>query len=414
MSNGPTISERIESAVEGLLSFFVRFGRTTWTIFRYPLTGVQRAAVVDSSSRTYVLPLSYLAIGGFAFALVISAYPFGFLNLLDIIWFDDDISAILYERFQEAFTITGLLSAAFPVFFCVTICASLAKLVLFKPGERHTFTRLNHYAFGYQTFILFVPMVSLIFLDAVVSAINGPYVEPTIDPAVSDALALFIICILAVFVASALLLPTIALSYWRYQFLRAERNIANALRLAAMPIYASGVFVLVSYAASIPALMAERFGDEPPALEIDIVGDPVVVARDAGGGSFEAEALLNVVLYNNPGKALIAEASDLTLFLEREEDSAEPEYWYARDEEVRDGSTELQILIVPARQALVLEVSGTIPLSDEAIELIRKKAAGTPAGNEYQLFIGVRYSRDGTTLNRSLAFDVDAALAALP
>ena len=414
MSTGPTISERIESAVEGLLSFFVRFGRTTWTIFRYPLTGVQHAAMVDAASRTYVLPLSYLAIGGFAFALVISAFPFGFLNLLDIIWFDDDISEIIYERFQEAFTITGLLSAAFPVFFCVTICASLAKRVLCKPGERHTFTRLNHYAFGYQTFILFVPMVSMIFLDVVLSAINGPYVEPTIDPAVSNALAMSIIGILAVFVLSALLLPGIALSYWRYQFLRAEKNIANALRLVAMPLYAFGVFVLVSYAASIPALMAERFSDAPPALEIDIVGDPVVLARDAGDGSIEAEARLNVVLYNNPDKVLIAEARDLTLFLEREEDSAEPEYWYAKDEEVRDGGAALNILIVPARQALVLEVSGTIPLPDEAVQLIRKKAAGTPASNEYQLFIGVRYSRGGTTLNRSLAFAVDAALAALP
>lgn len=419
MSTAPTISERIEAAVEGLLSFFVRLGRTTWTLFLHPLIGVQRAAAAEAVSRTYVLPLSYLAIGGFAFALVISAFPFGFLYLLDIIWFFDDISRVIYEEFeyeriQEALSITGFLSVAFPVFFCVTICTSLAKWLLCRRDERHTFMRLSYYVFGYQTFMLFLPIVALIFVDVVVSVIDGPYVEPTIDPVVSNALAMFIICILVVFVLSALLLPAIALSYWRYQFLRAEINIANALRLAAMPLYAFGVIVLVSYAASIPALMTERFSDAPPALEIDIVGDPVVVARYAGDGSIEAETRLNVVLYNNPDKALIAEARDLTLFLEYEVESTEPEYWYATDQAIRDGGAALNILILPARQALVLEVSGTIPLTDEAVELIRMKAAGTPVGNEYQLFVGVRYSRGGTTLNRSLAFDVDAALAALP
>ncbi|MEE4538265.1 MAG: hypothetical protein V2J51_07220 [Erythrobacter sp.] len=414
MSTGPTISERIEAAVEGLLRFIVRFGRTTWTIFRHPLTGIQRVAVADPASRTYVLPLSYLAIGGFAFALVISAFPFGFLNLLDLIWFDDDISRIIYERFQEAFTVTGLLSAAFPVFLCVTICASLARRVLRGPSERHTFTRLNHYAFGYQTFVLFLPMVALIFLDVVVSAINGPYVEPTIDPEGSDALAMILLVVLAVLVVSALLLPALSLSYWRFQFLRTEKSSANALRQIALPLYAFGVFVLVSYAASIPALLAERLSDEPPALEIDIVGDPVFTARVASDGSIEAEARLNVVFYNNPDKALIAEARDVSLYLVREQDGAEPEFWYADDEEVRSSGASLDILIVPASQALVLGVSGVIPLPDEAVDLIKDKAAGKPTSNDYQLYLGVRYSRAGTTLERSLAFDADAAFSSLP
>lgn len=414
MSNEPTISERIESAVEGLLSFFMRFGRTTWTIFRHPLTGIQQVAVANPASKTYVLPLSYLAIGGFAFALVVSAFPFGFLNLLDIIWFDDDISRIIYERSREAFTITGLLSAAFPVFFCVTICASLAKRLLCKPTERHTFTRLNHYAFGYQTFILLVPMVSLIFLDVVVSAINGPYVEPTIDPEVADKLAMILIGASAIVLLSALLIPALSLSYWRFQFLRTEKSTANALRQIGMPVYAFGVLVLVSYAASLPALLAERFGDEPPSLELDIVGDPLFVARATAEGNIEAEARLNVVFYNNPDKALIGEARDVSLYLVREQDGAEPEFWYADDEEVRSNGAPLDILIVPARQALVIAVSGSIPLPGEALELIRDKATGNPISNHYQLYVGVRFSRGGTTLERSLAFDAEAALAALP
>jgi hypothetical protein len=273
---------------------------------------------------------------------------------------------------------------------------------------------LNHYAFGYQTFVLFLPMVALIFLDVVVSAINGPYVEPTIDPEGSDALAMILLVVLAVLVVSALLLPALSLSYWRFQFLRTEKSSANALRQIALPLYAFGVFVLVSYAASIPALLAERLSDEPPALEIDIVGDPVFTARVASDGSIEAEARLNVVFYNNPDKALIAEARDVSLYLVREQDGAEPEFWYADDEEVRSSGASLDILIVPASQALVLGVSGVIPLPDEAVDLIKDKAAGKPTSNDYQLYLGVRYSRAGTTLERSLAFDADAAFSSLP
>lgn len=414
MSDGPTISDRIESAVEGLLRFFVRFGYTTWTIFRHPLTGIQRVAAADPASKTYVLPLSYLAIGGFSFALVISAFPYGFLNLVNIIWFDDEISRIIYERYREAFTITGLLSAAFPVFFCVTICASLAKRILCKPHERHTFTRLNHYAFGYQTFILFVPMVFLIFLDVIVSAINGPSIKPTLDPQISDSLAMILIGTLAIALLSALLLPALSLSYWRYQFMRTEKSRVNLLRQMGMPIYAIVVFVLVSYVASLPALLAGHFRDKPPRLELEIVGDPFFLARATADGSIKADARLSVVFHNNPDKALIAEARDISLFLVHEQDGADPEFLRAENGEVRSGGAPQDILVIPARQALVIAISGSIPLPTKALELIRDKAMGSPIGNDYRLFLGVRFSRGGTTLERSIAFDTNAALATLP
>jgi|GEM_PF-915151 len=412
MSSNETISERIETAVHGLLSFSARFGRTTWTIFRHPLTGIQRVAVADPGSRTYVLPLSYLAIGGFAFALVLSAYPFGLLNLMDLIWFDEDISRTMYERFSEAFTISGLLTAAFPVFFCVTICGALAKKLLCGSEEENTFVRLNHYAFGYQAVVFFVPFVSLIFLDIVIAAINGPYVDALINEDLSNIVAFTLSVFLAMLMVSGFLVPLISLSYWRFQFFKACKSGANIIRLVAMPVYAVVVFGLITYAASLPAILGDRFEEKPAKIKIDTVGDHELTVRRSGV-AFEGDARMNLVVYNNPDVPLVTEARYVSLFLVMERDGKDIEFWYAQQPQVRRDGAGLDVLVIPAKEVQVLEVAGTIDLPNEAVDLIRDKAAARPIGNTYQLFLGLRFFHDGMELDRRVAIDSDAAIAGL-
>lgn len=413
MSGNQSISERIEAAVHGLLSFFARFSRTTWTIFRYPLTGIQRVAVADPGSRTYVLPLSYLAIGGFAFTLVLSAYPFGLLNLIDLIWFDDEISRTMYDRFSEAFTISGLLVAAFPVLFCVTVCGEFGKKLLCRSEEEETFVRLNQYAFGYQVVVFFIPFVGFMFLDVVFTAINGPYVKSRFNEDLSSLMSWIFIIIFGIIMVSGFLVPLASLSYWRFQFLKAHKDRRNAFGLAAMPVYVVVVFGLITYAASLPAILSERFEDASAEIKIDTVGGRDLTVR-VSGGAFKGDARMNLVVYNNPNKPLVTEANNISLFLVVERDGEESLFWYAQQPQVRQNDHDLDILVIPAKEVQVLEISGAIDLSNEAVDLIRDKAAGKPIGNTYQLLLGLRLQHDGISLDRRVAIDTDAAIAGLP
>jgi len=257
-------------------------------------------------------------------------------------------------------------------------------------------------------------MVVILFLEIAFFAINGPTVEPQIDPYFSNVLTTILISFLVMFAVSALLLPALSLSYWRYEFLRAEFNSANVVRLIPVPFYAFGVFVLVSYAASIPALMTERFANEPPELEVEIIGDPAFEATELANGSVEAYAGFNIVLYNNPKKALVVEATDFSIFLAKEKDDVEPKFWYTGDEKVKNNGSVSEIFVVQADQAMVLNVSGSMSLPIDVVNFIKDKAADKEIGDDYQLYLGVRYARAGTVFRRSLWFDVDSAAAALP
>ena len=409
-----TISEAIENSVVGILNFALRLLRTTWVMFRRPLSGIQRIAAADTQSRIFVLPLTFLAIGGFCFTLVISAYPFGVLNLFDIIWFSDDISKIVFERINEAFTISGLLLTAFPVFVCVTICAGLAQGILSAKPERATFLRLSYYAFGYQTFVFFLPFVALVFADVLISAINGPYVEGLISDAAGEAIAIGIAIAAVLLMVSGLLLPIAALTYWRFQFVRYDRTVLNVVRLGLTPIYVVFVFGLVSYASSLPAVFADIFDDSPPAVEIDTVGDPSLILRQEADGTVYGVAQMNLVLHNHPASPMVRETRYVSLFLTKEVDGIDDEFWFADAMTIKHDGPLADVILIEAKASLIAPVSGEIELPQEVVTDIKEKAKGTPASNGYGLFLGLRFFHDGTDLERRIAFDLSEAVAGLP
>lgn len=151
----PSITEKIENAVEGLLKFLLRFLRTTWLIFSRPFSSTERLLNSKTSAKTFVLPFTYLAIGGFIYTLVFSAYPRGILHMLDLVWFDQEVETTIYERWREVLTINGILVATFPILIAVPSAAVVLKRLVFPDVDRSTFLKINNYLLGYHALLFF-------------------------------------------------------------------------------------------------------------------------------------------------------------------------------------------------------------------------------------------------------------------
>ena len=67
----------------------------------------------DTDPKHFTRPYTFLAFGGFFFTIIMGAFPHGFDELFDIIWFDLEVSQNLYDRWGEAFSLTSLLFGRF-------------------------------------------------------------------------------------------------------------------------------------------------------------------------------------------------------------------------------------------------------------------------------------------------------------
>lgn len=408
-----SISEKIEDAVEGVLRFFTRLFITTWTIFRHPLSCGPILLAADPTERRFVLPLTYLTLGGFIFTLVISVYPFGLLNILDTIWFDQDISKNLYERWSEALSITGLLTATFPVFLSVTLFAALVSR-LFHAGElRAQFRTLTYYAFGYQTLLFFFMFFVFIGLDLIGSAIVGPYHPPQINESLSDFLTNAILIALVLIFLSPLLMPIIILTRWQVGNFRRSGSIANAFRIPLMPAYAVFGLVIISYAASLPAVFKNKVETKYPQIALDRIGDDQLIISSDSQGAFVANVHVNLVIDNKPAKNLYVDTRYVDLYLTMERDDVKMDSWYSNDVTVSLRSQPISHILISKEDARIFQVSGTIDLPADTVELIKRKEAGEAGSNEYAFYLHTKLFVDSTDYDRQIAIDYSQAISGL-
>ena len=211
-----TLSDKIEDTIEGVLRFAVRFARTVAVILATPWKCDRILLEADRRDKRFVRPLTFLAIGGFVFSVTISVYPKGLLGLINIIWFSDEISAVILSRWQEALSVTGLLIAAFPVLLTVTSVAALAGQTFRSEKRRSEFLSLNCYLFGYQYFLFFS-----FFFFAILQGILGELVGVEVKEVLgfekltfNDTLFAVLVAALVVLFLSALLMPTVGLCLW--------------------------------------------------------------------------------------------------------------------------------------------------------------------------------------------------------
>ena len=408
-----SISEKIEDAVEGILRFFTRLFVTTWTIFRHPLSCGSILLAADPTERRFVLPLTYLTLGGFIFALVISAYPFGLWNILDTIWFGEDISKNLYERWNEALSITGLLTAAFPVFLSVTLFAALVSR-LFPAGElRDQFRTLTYYAFGYQTLLFFFMFFVFIGLDLISSAIIGPYHPPQINESLSEFLTNALLIGVVLIFLSPMLMPIIILTRWQVGNFRSARSFANGTKIVLMPVYAIFGLVIISHAASLPAVFKNKVEPKDPEIALDRIGDDRLVISADSQGEFVANVQVNLVIDNKPAKNLYVETRYVDLYLTMERDDKKADSWHSQDVAVRFQSQPIDHILISKEDTQIFQVSGTIDLPAETVDLIKKKEAGEDGSNDYRFYLHTKLSVGSSNYDRQIAINYSKAVSGL-
>lgn len=399
----PTISEKIENAVEGLLRFGSRMFNTSWLMMRHPLRCGDILLQADRTEKRYVLPLSYLTIGGFIFTLVIAVYPFGILNMLDLIWFDEDISRNIYQNFANAFSITGLLTAAFPVFLSVTIVTYLGQHIFAEADNRADFAVISYYVFGYQALFFFIVLFSLLFLDVLISAINGPYVIELVDDALQALIVNIIFVVLFIIWVSAILTPAFALTSWCFRAWKAQKTKAGFLRMAAMPLYAFLMLTVISYAASLPSVLKDKVADEPATVELDFIGDLSIDMAGNPSDGYVATVTIDLIVDNAPDAILVSEKRNVSLFIELEREGGETDRFFASETVLEEHGQLAQFIHIDRQQSKIYRVSGNIELTEAEIALMRAKAAGESEGHSYDFLAGVELSRGSDRFRRHVS-----------
>ena len=270
----------------------------------------------DRRDKRFVRPLTFLAIGGFVFSVTISVYPKGLLGLINIIWFSDEISAVILSRWQEALSVTGLLIAAFPVLLTVTSVAALAGQTFRSEKRRSEFLSLNCYLFGYQYFLFFS-----FFFFAILQGILGELVGVEVKEVLgfekltfNDTLFAVLVAALVVLFLSALLMPTVGLCLWAVRTVRFRAIWLKAAACLSTALYAFAVLALCSYTASAPAAFKHVAAPRPDEIKIHLLRDPVV--KIPAGRSAEdksAHFVLHIAIENIPTAHLIARRDELVV-----------------------------------------------------------------------------------------------------
>jgi hypothetical protein len=407
-----TLSDKVEETIEGVLRFAVRFFRTLVIILFRPLACERILLGAMRSNRTLVRPLTFLAIGGFVFSLTISVYPKGFLGLINIIWYDEEINKVISERWQEALSVTGLIIAAFPVLLTVSACAGLVGRAL-SPGHRSQFLALNSYLFGYQYFLLFSFFFFTI-LQAVLSELFGVEVREVlglqkiqVNELVKQALY---VCLAAVFF-SALLMPAVGLSRWAARVLGTRPIWLKAGACIGVSVYCLVVLAICSYTASAPAAFKQVAAAKPEKIKIHFLEDPSVhVSAKSAGGRHVVRFDLYVAIESVPTANIIAPKSDLTVGIVGEFEGKNESLWSSDDLKVHSDGGDTTDIVVEKGRIRTFRLTGTTSLPDETFRLIKQKAEKPLESNAFKFFINIRLRQGSDTTDRRLFLDVDKIL----
>jgi hypothetical protein len=148
------ISEAVETGVEGLLRFFTRYLRTVANVILQPRSAV-RKLIADrrTDPPKYLLPFTFLAIGVFLLSLLGQVAG---ANIVDWIWFSDEIGQKVTERLRQEFSLVAVVIQAIPGMLAVFLLSGVF-IWLARPWPLTVRVAMIGfaYAFGAQAFLLF-------------------------------------------------------------------------------------------------------------------------------------------------------------------------------------------------------------------------------------------------------------------
>jgi len=167
------IAEAVESGVEGLLLFLVRYFRTGLSVLVAPRRTSRRLLADRHAPKpTYVLPLTYLSIGLFLLSLMGQVAG---TSILDWIWFVDDLAGKVTETLSKEVSLVKVAVQALPGVLVVAAFAAILQLALRRaPMSKRMVTFVLSYALGAQAWGLFLTAFSFVVLATVAGKWSPP------------------------------------------------------------------------------------------------------------------------------------------------------------------------------------------------------------------------------------------------
>ena len=255
------LSEAVESGVEGLLRFFVRFLSTARQVVLSPRTGILPLLRDRRQERPrFVLPFTFLAICTFLLSLLGQTAG---VNIIDWVWFADEIGQKVTESLRKEFSLTSVVVQAIPGMLGVLLLAGLYSW-LTRPWvlTSRLATTAFAYALGAQSLCLFLVVFGSIGGTMLLTARLGSGNTP-------DMLGYLVLTFGAVVLVAALVGPTV----FAYRALRLRRPLSGTRKLRAV---AANVWlalslllghVVVLYGAMAPAdVISVARGDTSPRI----------------------------------------------------------------------------------------------------------------------------------------------------
>lgn len=260
------VAEAVESGVEGLLRFLQRLALTALRVLFRPREGL-RAFLADRRSEppSYVLPLTFLAIGVFLLSLLGQTAG---VFVLDWIWFTDDIAQKITEALRKEVSLASVVVQAIPGMAGVLVLASVCQLLGQPWPLTHRLVQITYaYAMGAQALMLFIVAFGLISVGTLTSSRFTTTADSTFVAYLTVSAA--IVGMLTAFIGPAIFM---------FRSLRL-RSIAHPRRRMSMLLFRAwilasilGGHVLILYGARAPnELISAAKGSTTPAIDVGSV-----------------------------------------------------------------------------------------------------------------------------------------------
>lgn len=167
------VAEAVESGVEGILLFVVRYFRTGTSLLTSPRRAARRLLRDRHAAKpTYVLPLTYLSIGLFLLSLLSQVAG---LSILDWVWYVDDIATKVTGALGKEISLVKVAVQALPGVAVVALFGLVLRVALRRASiSSRMVPFVLSYSFGVQAWALFTTAFAFVVLGTLVGKWEPP------------------------------------------------------------------------------------------------------------------------------------------------------------------------------------------------------------------------------------------------
>ncbi|MBA4211635.1 MAG: hypothetical protein C0449_00990 [Polaromonas sp.] len=357
------VAEAVETGVEGILLFLVRYFRTGFSVLTAPRRTARRLLADRHAPKPmYVLPLTYLSIGLFLLSLIGQVAG---TSILDWIWFVDDLAVKVTEALSKEVSLVKVAVQALPGVLVVAAFAAILRLALHRaPISKRMVNFVLSYAFGAQACGVFLIAFGFVVLATV--AVNW---SPPGGAMGSIAFTLLFYAALFAGLALSFFGPlTFVLTALRWRRMwRVARAPSVVVAVVVVGVVLVG-HVAILRAMTLPAYVIARSAS-PTSPELSL-GEMTYASRGA-----EVDLKFSVLMKNRGTKPQGWESEKLEIaLLDREgrtpDDSCKGDAYSFKVTRMLDGTgIPIKYALIQPGETMWFAVEASAPLTDEARKL---------------------------------------------